>query len=126
MMLRDIKSIYPHLLEIKFDTRIIKDSIDRFYIIMLKPLEPLRTKTKDTHKNLIILDPDMRTFLTGFDTEGNGFKFGKYSMNALQKKLLREDIIQSSINQKTNGPFEYNHKRRQNMRKAMRRECFAR
>jgi hypothetical protein len=68
MMLRDIKSIYPHLLEIKFDTRIIKDSIDRFYIIMLKPLEPLRTNTEHTYKNIIALDPDVRIFLTGFYT----------------------------------------------------------
>jgi hypothetical protein len=42
-------------------------------------------------------------------------------MNALQKKLLRTDSIQSSINQKTNGPLEYNRKRRLNMRKALRR-----
>jgi transposase len=42
-------------------------------------------------------------------------------MNALQKKLSRADSIQPSIDQKTNGPFEYNHKRRQNMKKAMKR-----
>lgn len=56
-----------------------------------------------------------------FDAKGNGFRFGKYGMKALQKKLLRTYSIQSSIDQKTNGPFEYNHKRRQNMRKAMKR-----
>jgi hypothetical protein len=105
---------------------IVKDTIGRFYIIMLKPLKPLRTKTEGTYKNVITLDPSVRTFLSGVDTEGNGFKIRKYGMNSLQRKLLRVDSIQCSINQKTNGPFEYNHKRRQNMRKAMRRECFAR
>jgi hypothetical protein len=85
---------------------------------MLKPLEPSRTKTEDAYKNVITLDRGMRTFLTGLDTEGN------YGMNALRKKLLRADSIQCPINQITNGPFEYNHRRRQNMKKAM--ECFAR
>ncbi len=88
---------------------------------MLKPLEPLRTKTQHTYKNVIALDPSVRTFLTGFDTEGNGFKFGKYGVNSLQKKLLRAHSIQSSVNHKTSGLFEYNHKRRQNMKKAMKK-----
>jgi putative transposase len=120
--LRDIKTKCSHLPEVKFDTRIIKDSIGRFYLIMLKPLEPMRIKTEDTYQNIIALDPGVRTFLTGFDTEGNGIKFGKYGINAIHRKLLRADSIQSTMNQKTNGTtFDYNHKRRQNMRKAMRR-----
>jgi hypothetical protein len=44
---------------------------------MLKALGPLRAKTENAYKNEIALDPDVRTFLTGFYTEGNGFKFGK-------------------------------------------------
>jgi hypothetical protein len=119
--LRDIKIKCSHPIGIKFDTRIVKDSIGRFYLIMLKPLELLRTKTKDTYENVIALDADVRTFLTGFGTESNGFKFGKYAMNAFQKKLLRVDSIQCSISRKTNGPFEYNHKRRQNIKKVMKR-----
>jgi hypothetical protein len=40
----------------------------------------------------------------------------------LQKKLLRADNIQSAMNQKINVTiFDYNDKRRQNIRKAMRR-----
>jgi hypothetical protein len=45
---------------------------------MLKSLEPLRTNTEHTCKNRIGPDQGVMTFLTGFDTEGNGFKFGKY------------------------------------------------
>jgi hypothetical protein len=63
-----------------------------------------------------------RTFLNGFDIEGNRFKFGNYGMNAIQRKLLRADTIQSILNQKTNGnKFNYNYKRRQNMKKAIKR-----
>jgi transposase len=81
-------------------------------------LETLRTNTEHSYKNIIAIDPDIRTFLTGFDTEGNGFKFGKYGINVLQKKLLRADNIQSAMNQKTNETtFGYNHKRRKNMRR---------
>jgi transposase len=43
---------------------------------------------------VIALDLGVITFLTGFDTEGNGFRIGKYGMNALQRKLLRADTIQ--------------------------------
>ncbi len=119
--MRDIKTKCSHTVEMKFDIGIIKDSISGFYLIMLNPLETVRTKTKDTYKNVIALDPGVRTFLTGFDTEGNGFKFGKYGMNALQRKLLRIDSIQPSINQKSSDPFEYNHKRSRSMKKAMKK-----
>jgi putative transposase len=88
---------------------------------MLKPLEPVRQKTEDTYKKIIALDPGVSTFLTGFDPDINTFKFGKHSINILHKKLLRADDIQSEINQKKEGSFVLNHKRRQNMKKAMRR-----
>jgi hypothetical protein len=62
------------------------------------------------------------SIVTEFDTEGNRFKFDKYGINVLQKKLLRADNIQSAMNQKINVTiFDYNDKRRQNIRKAMRR-----
>jgi transposase len=108
--------------EIKFDTRIIKESIGRFYLIMLRPLETLIKREEDSYKNIIAFDPGLRTFLTRFDKEGSGFKFGKYRMNTIQRKLLRADAIQSAMNLKSNEiTFAYNHKRRQNMKKAITR-----
>ncbi len=78
----------------------------------------MKTNTEYTYKNIIAFDQGVRTFLTGFDTEGNGFKFRKYGINVLQKKLLRADKIQSTMKQKTNEiAFDYGHKRRQNMRR---------
>lgn len=76
--LRDIKTKCSYPLEIKFDTRFVKNTIGRFYIIMLKPLKPLRTKIEGTYKNVITLDQGVGTFLTGFDMEGNVFKICKY------------------------------------------------
>jgi transposase len=118
--LRGIKTKYHHPLEIEFDTRIVKDSIGRFYIIMLKPLEPVRQKAEDTYKKIIALDPGISIFLTGFDADVNTFKFGKHSINILHKKLLRADDIQSEANQKKEASFVLNHKRRQNMKNATR------
>jgi transposase len=92
-------------LEIEFDTRIVKDSIGRFYIIILKLLEPVRQKAEDTYKKIITLDPGVSTFLTGFDADVNTFKFGKHSINILHNKLLRPDDIQSETNQKKEASF---------------------
>ncbi len=101
------------------DNTTIKDSIIKFYLVILKSLG---TNVEHTCKNIIALDPGIRTVLTGFDTEDNGFKFVKYGINVLQKKLLRADMIQSVINQKTNETtFTYNHMKRQITRKVMRR-----
>jgi hypothetical protein len=38
-----------------------------------------------TYKNIIVLGFCVRTFLTAFDTEGNGFKFGKYGIKRLRR-----------------------------------------
>jgi putative transposase len=78
----------------------------------------LRTNTEYTYKNIIAFDQGVRVFLTGFDTEGNGFKFRKYGINVLQKKLLRVDKIQSTMKQKSNQKtFDYDYKRRKNIRR---------
>jgi putative transposase len=100
---------------------VVKDSIGRFYLIVLKPLEPLRQREEDVYQNAIALDPGVRTYLTGFDTRGNGFKFGKYGINLIERELFRADSLNSEINQKENGNFVHNHKRRQKMKKAIRR-----
>jgi hypothetical protein len=52
----DIKIKWFHTLEIKFGNRITKDPIVRFYITMLKPLEPFRTNTEHTYKSVIAVD----------------------------------------------------------------------
>jgi transposase len=56
---------------------------------MLKPLGPLRQRKEDVYQNVIALDPGVRTFLTGFDTKGNGFKFGKYGIKSYRKRIVQ-------------------------------------
>jgi hypothetical protein len=60
---------------------------------MLKLFETLRIYTEYTYKNIIAIEPEIRTFLTGFHTEDNGLNIGKYGINVLQKKLLKADNI---------------------------------
>jgi hypothetical protein len=76
--------------EIEFDTRITEDTILKFFISMLNSLKPLIKNTKHKYKNITALDPCVRTFLTGFDTEGDGFLVYKVQdMNLIKKKLLK-------------------------------------
>jgi putative transposase len=106
---------------VNYDKRVIKDSMGRYYLIVPKPLEVVKPAPNHFEK-IISLDPGVRTFLTGFDREGRALKFGENGMNVIFKHLYRADKINSSINKKErDGSYKYNHKRRQNGRKAMRR-----
>ncbi len=107
-MLRNIKTKRHHPIENNHDTRVVKDSISGFYRIMLKSSEPLRKRKEDVYQNVIALDSGVTTFLTGFDTKSNGFKFGKYGINLIERQLFRADNLNSEIN--------HNRKRRPKMK----------
>jgi transposase len=63
-------------LELQYDSKIIKDSVVRYYLTTSLPLEPIRNAS-DEFKNVIALDPGIRTFLTGYDIHGKGIAFWK-------------------------------------------------
>ena len=106
---------------IDYNTRVIKDAIGRYYVVVLKPLQ-IKKQPVEHFETVVALDPGVRTFLTGFDVEGRALEFGKGGMDVIFKHLYRADKINSSVNTKTNdGAFKYNHKKRQNRKKAMRR-----
>ena len=106
---------------IDYDTRVIKDAIGRYYVVVLKPLQ-IKKQPIEHFETVVALDPGVRTFLTGFDVEGRALEFGKGGMDVIFKHLYHADKINSSVNTKTNDRvFKYNHKKRQNRKKAMRR-----
>jgi len=111
--LRQIKS--KETFDIKYDTRILKNGVGRFYIIVLKPLDPQVV----SHKNQIIsLDPGERTFLTGYDPEGSVFEFGAGDSDKLIKLGLKADMFQSfQYHKHPDNSFTLNHKKRKNLKK---------
>ena len=118
--LKRIKTKSKLPVNIEYDTRVIKDSIGRFYVIMLKPLEKVKTRSFTDFEKVISLDPGVRTFLTGYATDGFSYEFGKDGMNRIFRHLYRADRIQSEMNRVTScQTLKYNHKKRQNMRRAM-------
>jgi putative transposase len=70
---------------------------------------------------VISLDPGVRTFMTGYDKDGKTFEFGKGGMKRIEQHLHRADGLNSKIYKRKADVYEHNHKRRQNMKKAMRK-----
>jgi len=64
---------------------VVKDSIGRFYLIVLKPLEPVRQREEDVYQNVIALDPGFRTFLTGFDPRAMDSSLGSMVLILLKE-----------------------------------------
>lgn len=55
-----------------------------------KPIEKNR-------RQVIALDPGVRTFLTGYDNSGNAFEFGKNDISGLARLLHRRNQLQSKM-----------------------------
>jgi len=121
--LKNIRTKSKHKVEIKYDTRIIKDSIGRYYILMLKPLDKLKEEPL-IHKKVISLDPGVRSFMSGYDIDGKVVEFGNGDMRKIFRLLYGADKLQSKIYKKQENNkqrFQHNHKRRENMKKAFRK-----
>ena len=110
-----IKSSEPIPKNIGYDSKIIKTKNGRYYFTLLKPIEKLpdnqRLKKEDQIK-CIGLDPGVRTFQTGFDTDGNYFEWAKGDYQKLYEQSRKWDILHSKWNQKTTK-----HRKRYRMKK---------
>jgi transposase len=111
--LKWIKTKHWAPLELQYESKIIKDSVGRYYLATSLPLEPLRNAS-DEFKNVIALDPGIRTFLTGYGIHGKGIAFGKGGMKNIFQTLYLSDKLNSIVNKKENGNYQYNHRKRQN------------
>lgn len=74
--LRKIRTKCKYPVAINYDIIILKDSSDRFFVLMLKPLEKLNESTNSFEK-VISLDPGVRTLMTGYYRDSQDLEFGK-------------------------------------------------
>ena len=111
--MKQIKSKEPF--EIKYDTRVLKDGVGKYFILVLKPLEPI---TVSERRKIVSIDPGQRTFLTCYDPEGSIFEFGKNDSDSLIKLGMRADKLQSLHDEDENDKSKkFNSKKRRNLKK---------
>ena len=91
------------------DVRLVRKATGKFYMCFSQ-------KTNEKKYNMrhvaIALDPGVRTFMTGFTTEGEVYEFGVNDINIVHKLLRTIDKTKSLL-------FKVNSKKRYNMKKAM-------
>jgi putative transposase len=93
--------------------------VGRYYLATSLPLEPIRNAS-DEFKNVIALDPGVRTFLTGYDIHGKSIAFGKGGTKNIFQKLYLSDKLNSIANKKENDNYQYNYRKRQKLKRKMR------
>lgn len=85
-----------------YDTRLQRTRLGEYYFCILNckepQIQPKKEKCKvDVNKNegIIALDPGVRTFMTGYDTNNKIFEWGIQDINMIFKIGLRIDKLQS-------------------------------
>jgi hypothetical protein len=119
--LKQIKTKQP-ITQFNYDSRIIKDSIGRIFLIVLKPLEKVEKKNSDirgdnqSSKWIISIDPGVPTFLTGYDPSGYVIQFCKNDISKIFRIAHYADKLQSII-------YKHNikHQRRYKLKRAFRK-----
>jgi len=100
--------------KILYDSRIVKDELNNFYFC-INYNETKRCKNQ-TSDSFISLDPGVRKFLTGFDSNGNIIEFGNQDIRKIFRLCKCIDGLQSKSMNK-----QIRHKSRYNIKKAMKR-----
>lgn len=95
------------------DCRMYKTRTGKYYLCLLKPLEQ-RPENQGPAPRALIIDPGVRTFLTGYDPSGYMYEWGAGDM----KRLYRLQMVCSKLQSRSSGVC---HKKRYKMQRAMRR-----
>jgi putative transposase len=96
-----IKSAEPLPDQLNFNTRLQRTKIGEFYLCLLSNIEPKGDNQAPKVKNIISLDPGVRTFMTGYDPHGSIYEWGKNDINRLFRLGCCADKIRSLIDSKT-------------------------
>ena len=95
------------------DCRMYKTRTGKYYLCLLKPLDR-RPENQGPSPRALIIDPGVRTFLTGYDPSGYMYEWGAGDM----KRLYRLRMICSKLQSRSS---EVCHNKRYKMQRAMRR-----
>jgi transposase len=89
----------------KYKCRIKRTPLDEYYLSVPKPLQ-VRCESQAPQTRVIALDPGVRTFLTGYDINGNIIEIGKNDISLLARLLHYKNKLQSKMS-KTNHKHRY-------------------
>jgi len=98
--------------QLDHDTRLQRTKLGKFYLCILSKIEPRNENQISSTQNIISLDPGVRSFVTGYDTNGNIFEWGKGDINYLFRLGCQADKINSLVDSD-----KVNHRTRYNLKK---------
>lgn len=94
-----IKSREPLPDKLLYDTRLQRTRLGKFYLCVMKR-DPVK-KSLNNLENTISLDPGVRTFMTGYDMNGNIWEWGVKDINKIFRLARRIDKLQTRIDLST-------------------------
>lgn len=108
-----IKSTQPLPKTLNADSRVQRTRNGKYYLCLIKPLE-IRSENQGPAPRTLILDPGVRTFMTGYDPSGFIYEWGAKDMNRIVRLHLTADELQSKWS-------NMSHNKRYRMKRAWRR-----
>jgi putative transposase len=95
-----IKSAETLPQNLDFDCRLQRTKLGEFFLCLLSNIEPKGDNQAPKAKNIISLDPGVRTFMTAYDPQGSIYEWGKNDINRLFRLGCCADKIKSLIDSK--------------------------
>ena len=115
---KDLKGSEKLPEELEYEGWLIKTGTKKYYISISTP-ETAKIKAPS---KTIVIDPGLRTFVTGLDIENNTIvEIGTELTKKLSRMLHVNKTLQKRINEKEEKGFKLNHQKRHNLKKAWKR-----
>lgn len=107
-----LKCERPLPASLQYDCRLIRTSLRQYFVCIP---QPLGCESQAPERDVIALDPGVRTFMTGYDPEGRVVQWGKDDIHRIARLLHSQSKLQSKRCKARN------HKQRYRMRRAEQR-----
>jgi IS605 OrfB family transposase len=91
-----LKSVETIPSKLSYDCRLQRTHLNEYYLCI--PIHsPLISKTSGVDESIIALDPGVRTFMTGFDSDNNTLEWGMSDMRRIAKLHQHADKLQALV-----------------------------
>ena len=110
----NMKSSEPLPVDLGHDCRLMRTKLGHYYLCLCLPIESENQALQSSKQYTIALDPGVRTFLTGYDADGQVVEWGTKDMSRLYRLCRAVDDLQSRWSQLT-------HRKRYKLQRAARR-----
>lgn len=112
-----LKGYEPLPTKLGYTTRLQRTRWGEYYLCVLSPLDPPHDdseyENQGSDQNVMALDPGMRTFMTGYGSDGKVMECGRQDINRIYRLCYAFDNLQSRW-----SSDEVRHRRRYKMRRA--------